>query len=295
MSQRKYLTVMVIRDDMAEHRQFKIAPRTIKLAVTTFILCAFAAVTFGYLWANEYSETSAIAKLEDENQQLKLANERYLSATIEIEKKLKLFDEKTTKLATLVGVDANASVTGGLGGATYFDNELSRYLRYDLSLVEQKSTIVEQRIEDLDEAFKTQKELLDATPSLLPAKGWLVSGFAYRTDPFTKKKTWHNGLDISCPQGTPVYAPADGVVSRKGYHGGFGNLLQINHGNGIETKYGHLSKFNVTKGQRVQRGDLIGYVGTTGRSTGPHLHFEIHSDDKAVDPMKYIIEDIKPY
>lgn len=295
MKDNKRLTIMVISDELAEHRQFSIAPRTIKLAITSFFVLAVASATFGYLWVRQFSNQSELASIQQENRDLKAANERYLNATTEIEKKLRFFDEKTTKLATLVGIDANANVVGGLGGAEYFDNELSRYLRYDLSLIEKNTTVVEQRIEELDEAFKTQSELLDSTPSLLPARGWLVSGFNYRTDPFTRKKSWHNGIDISCAHGTPVYAPADGVVVKKGYHGGFGNLLEINHGNDVETKYGHLSKFNVSKGQRVKRGDLIGYVGSTGRSTGPHLHFEIHQKNKAVDPMNYIIEDIKPY
>jgi len=162
-------------------------------------------------------------------------------------------------------------------------------------LIEQKSDIIEQRLDTLDEAFKTQKELLDSTPSLLPAKGWITSGFANRIDPFTRKKTFHPGIDISGPKGTPVYAPANGVVVYKGFKGGLGNLLEINHGNGIKTRYGHLNKFNVAKGRRVKRGDLIGYVGSSGRSTGPHLHFEIRKVSNAIDPMRYIVEDIRPY
>ncbi len=295
MIQNKRLTVMVFSDELAEHRQFSIAPRTIKLAVSCFFLFAITTFSFGYLWVRQFSDGSELARAQEKIADLTVANERYLAATMEIEKKLQVFDEKTSKLATLVGVDANSTVTGGLGGNSFFDNELSQYLRYDLSLIEQQSSVVEQRLEDLDEAFKTQSELLQSTPSLLPARGWLVSGFNYRTDPFTKKRSWHNGLDISCAHGTPVYAPADGIVVEKGYHGGFGNHLEINHGNEIVTKYGHLSKFNVSKGQRIKRGDLIGYVGSTGRSTGPHLHFEIHLKDKSVNPLNYIIEDIKPY
>ncbi|MCB1042213.1 MAG: M23 family metallopeptidase [Acidobacteria bacterium] len=295
MSQNKHLTIMVFSDELAEHKQFSISRRTIKTAVAGIAFFIVAAVSFGTLWIRAFQDRGDMSALAQENEQLRQANERYLAATMEIETKLRFFDEKTTRLATMVGVTSDAHVTGGLGGATYFDNELGRYLRTDLSLMEQHSTVVEQRLEELDEAFKVQSELLSNTPSLLPARGWLVSGFSYRVDPFTRKRSWHNGLDISCAHGTPIYAPADGVVTETGFHGGFGNLLEINHGSEIVTKYGHLSKFNVSKGQRIKRGDLIGYVGSTGRSTGPHLHYEIHQGDKAIDPLNYIIEEVKPY
>jgi len=295
MSKSRYFTIMVLSDELAEHRQFKLSFRAIKLAVGAIIALLLVTGISSYLWYSQWSSNAVLGEIKDENVALKLANDRYLNATIEIEEKLKYFDEKTSKLATLVGVSPEGIQVSGMGGAELLDSGLSQYLRHDLALIEDHFNIIEKRLETLDEAFVTQKEMLDTTPSLLPSKGWLVSGFQYRTDPFTKKKTWHNGLDISCPSGTPVYAPANGVIIVKGYNGGFGNFLEITHGNGIRTKYGHLSKFNVTKGERVNRGDLIAYVGSTGRSTGPHLHFEIAKDGKSVDPMKYIIDDIRPY
>ena len=168
-------------------------------------------------------------------------------------------------------------------------------MRYDLGLLLEDTELLEKHFETLDQAFQTRTEMLDSTPSILPARGWLSSGIGYRTDPFTNKRAWHNGLDISCAKGTPVYAPAKGVISYKGYQGGFGNLLVINHGNGLETKYAHLDKFNVSKGQRIKRGDLIAYVGSSGRSTAPHLHYEIHEEKKAINPMNYIIRDNTSY
>ena len=162
-------------------------------------------------------------------------------------------------------------------------------------MLENTALALEDRFFALENAFQEQTERLDATPSLLPARGWISSGYKYRTDPFTKKKTFHAGIDVSCPEGTPVYAPANGVVSFKGYQGGFGNLLEISHGNDLKTRFGHLYKYNVSRGQRVKRGDLIGYVGSTGRSTAPHLHYEIHQDSKTINPMKYIIRDAKSF
>ena len=168
---------MVIDDELAEHRQIRLSTTTIKAAIGAVGLLAVMTIFFGFLWYGSHSNRSHMTDLVQQNEKLSVANERYLNATLEIEKKLKRFDEKTTKLATLVGVEANQSSIGGLGGADYFENELSQYLRYDLSLIEQKSDIIEQRLDTLDEAFKTQKELLDTTPSLLPTKGWITSAF----------------------------------------------------------------------------------------------------------------------
>jgi murein DD-endopeptidase MepM/ murein hydrolase activator NlpD len=292
MKNRKY-DIIVLSDEHANQRQFSLSKRAITMAVGSVILGILGLMAMGYYMLRDFSAESQVAELQRQNDELKMANERYLEASVEMERKLNQFDEKTSKLALLVGVEPGDFQADGIGGPDVLDQELSRYLRYDLGLLEQKTELLEQRLSDLDGAFKTKTDLLDSTPSILPAHGWLSSGFKYRTDPFTKKKTWHNGLDISCVRGTPIYAPAKGVVSYKGYQGGFGNLLEISHGDGLKTKFAHLDKFNVSKGQRVKRGDLIGYVGSTGRSTAPHLHYEIHKNGKALNPMKYIIREVK--
>lgn len=291
----KAYNIIVLGDDNAGHKQFTISKKAVFLLVTMLLSGTYVAVAmFGVLVKNLANQSELVA-MKKENEALKLANDRYLEASIEMERKLNLFDEKTVKLAQFVGVEPGGFEADGIGGPELFEEELNRYLRYDLGLLEHKAKLLEERFDTLDEAFQAQTDLLDATPSLMPARGWISSGFQYRRDPFTRKRTWHNGLDISAHEGTPVYSPARGVVSYKGYQGGFGNLLVIKHGNGIETKYGHLSRFNVSKGQRVKRGDLIGYIGSTGRSTAPHLHYEIHKKDKAINPMSYIIRDVNPF
>ncbi len=291
----KAYNIIVFGDDNAGHKQFTISKKAVLLLATLFVsgICAAVAMV-GVLVKNVANQTELVS-IKKENESLKLANDRYLEASIEMERKLNLFDEKTVKLAQFVGVEPSGFEADGVGGPELFEEELNRYLRYDLGLLEHKAKLLEERFDTLDEAFQAQTDLLDSTPSLMPARGWISSGFKYRRDPFTQKRTWHNGVDISAHEGTPVYAPARGVVSYRGYQGGFGNLLVVNHGNGIETKYGHLSRFNVSKGQRVKRGDLIGYIGSTGRSTAPHLHYEIIKDEKAINPMKYIIRDVSQF
>jgi murein DD-endopeptidase MepM/ murein hydrolase activator NlpD len=128
-----------------------------------------------------------------------------------------------------------------------------------------------------------------AIPSMQPVDNVkLTSSFGVRSDPFHGSAAMHAGVDIPGPQGTPVYATADGVIGRSGRFGGYGNLIAINHGKGIETRYGHLSKILVASNTRVRRGQLIGLMGSTGRSTGSHLHYEVRIDGAAVNPMPFM-------
>lgn len=128
----------------------------------------------------------------------------------------------------------------------------------------------------------------NAAPSLWPVEGTVTGSFGERIDPFNGEGAFHSGVDISCNYGHPVIAPADGVVTFADFMGGYGKAIMINHGHGIATRYGHLSGFAVTAGQKVHRGDTIGYVGLSGRSTGPHLHYEVRINDTPVNPYKYL-------
>ena len=147
----------------------------------------------------------------------------------------------------------------------------------------------------LDEIFKLAKaknNLLSAIPAIQPVRNenlkQMASGFGYRSDPFTKVKKMHEGMDFTAKTGTPIYATGDGLVAKSdNTASGFGNHIVIRHGFGYETLYAHLSKYKVRAGQHVKRGDVIGYVGSTGRSEGPHLHYEVHKDGKVVNPLNF--------
>jgi murein DD-endopeptidase MepM/ murein hydrolase activator NlpD len=125
-------------------------------------------------------------------------------------------------------------------------------------------------------------------PGIWPVRGTVSGGFGERIDPLNGEGAFHSGMDISAPVGTPVYAPADGIVFASGLDSGYGNAVLIDHGFGITTKYGHLSRSDVVIGQEVKRGQLIGAVGETGRVTGPHLHYEVHVHETPVNPAKYL-------
>lgn len=127
--------------------------------------------------------------------------------------------------------------------------------------------------------------LAAATPSIWPAIGWLSSTFGYRPDPLSGVRGHHSAIDISADKGTPVVATADGTVESAGYNGNYGNLLVVDHGFGVKTKYGHLQGFAVKQGSTVRRGDVVGYVGATGRTTGAHLHYEILANGQLIDPI----------
>lgn len=133
-----------------------------------------------------------------------------------------------------------------------------------------------------------REALAAATPTIWPTHGWLSAGYGMRADPFNGEPEFHSGLDISTDRGRPVYATADATVGSAGRNGDYGNLLVLQHGFGIVTKYGHLSQFAVKPGQRVKRGQLIGYVGATGRATGPHLHYEVTVNGRLLNPLQLL-------
>jgi murein DD-endopeptidase MepM/ murein hydrolase activator NlpD len=154
-----------------------------------------------------------------------------------------------------------------------------------------EATRQEQSLQELQAYFQDQKSLLASTPSIWPARGWVTSDFGQRLDPYTADRVMHGGLDIAAPQGKEVFSPSDGTVVFAGLEGGYGNVLVIDHGYGIKTRYGHLAKIAVKAGDRVKRGAYIANVGNTGRSTGPHLHYEVRVNGIPQNPRKFILEE----
>ena len=156
-----------------------------------------------------------------------------------------------------------------------------------------KQVVVQSRsLEELESLAKSKEDLLGAMPSIQPIHKndlkRMASGFGYRTDPFTKKRRFHQGMDFTAPRGTPVYASGEGIVARADNRAaGYGNHVRIDHGFGYVSLYAHLNKYNVKRRLKVKRGDIIGYVVSTGRSVGPHLHYEIFKDKKRVNPLNY--------
>jgi murein DD-endopeptidase MepM/ murein hydrolase activator NlpD len=187
----------------------------------------------------------------------------------------------------------------GFGGVNRYKN-LEGYDNSDLIInttkrldVLSKQTVVQSRsLDEIERLAENKAELIEAIPSIQPIKNQdltrMASGYGYRTDPFTKKRRFHYGMDFSARKGTPIYATGNGVVKRADNRSsGYGKHIRIDHSFGYISLYAHLSKYNVRRGQRVKRGDIIGYVGNTGRSVGPHLHYEIFKDKKKINPLNF--------
>lgn len=159
-----------------------------------------------------------------------------------------------------------------------------------LDWLERAATAQERLLSELSEAAEQRSTRWASTPSIWPVKGWVTSGFGPRMSPFTEKPAWHDGLDIGAAPNTPVRAPAQGRITSTGYDPKLGNMVRVDHGYGVETVYGHLAKALVKEGQRVERGDVIALVGSSGLATGPHLHYMVKVNGQALDPTKYILE-----
>lgn len=149
---------------------------------------------------------------------------------------------------------------------------------------------LESRLRNVRKEVERREALAAATPSLWPAHGWLTGTFGGRSDPFTGETGFHQGIDISTDKGQPVYATADGKVDLAAYSGDYGNLIVLQHGFGLATRYGHLSSFAVQTGQAIKRGQVIGYVGATGRATGAHLHYEILANGQLLNPLQLLTQ-----
>ncbi len=248
--------------------------------------------------------------LEDirrENRLQKIEIERFAQKIRDFEVqmiRLEKFDKKLRIITALEDSENPSLIEGwGMGGSdkwemTEFSAALEKdslrsikKLYKDLEHLRFQANLREISFMELDEFFKDQTYFLASTPSIWPTRGWLSSKFGYRNSPFTGSREMHKGTDIATRMNTPIISPADGVVIRVTINHGFGNMLEIDHGYGIVTRYGHNSKHLVKVGDRVKRGQIIAKVGNTGRSTGPHLHYEVIVNGIQVNPLKYILED----
>lgn len=179
------------------------------------------------------------------------------------------------------------------------EDELVRNTTEQLNNLKMRVAYQEKSYDEINDMIKDKEKLLAAIPAIQPVSNKdlsrIASGFGYRIDPVYKVTKFHAGLDFTAPQGTPIYATADGVVKEANYNeGGYGNHVVINHGYGYETLYGHMYKIKARAGQRVKRGEVIGYVGSTGKSTGPHCHYEVRKSGQPVDPVYFFYNDLTP-
>lgn len=244
---------------------------------------------------NFTKKLNLITNVEDEERVLKLALSPASAAAVAVDNPVAVTRMPSSEFMIRepqLGVEAPVpdEKSGELGVSRETSRDFaSLSVRIDRAL--RQSQLREQGVLQLWDSLSERQSLLLSTPSIKPARGWFTSRFGYRVDPFTNRPEMHAGLDMAAPSGTPVYAPADGVVSYVGYDGGYGKLVSIDHGYGVITRFGHNSRVFVEQGQKVRRWDVISAVGSTGRSTGAHLHYEVRIHGIAVDPVNYILSE----
>ncbi|RED95608.1 peptidoglycan DD-metalloendopeptidase family protein [Marinoscillum furvescens] len=278
------------------------------LGFLTLALLLSVGIVFVYI---KYFESPEEALLRKENEELRLYYDLLSKEVNDANEMLASLQERDDNIyRVIMGVEPIPEEirTAGFGGANRYKNLLDQGLEREQLVMEnyqridqlKKQMYIQTKSYDEIMALAKDKELLLASlPAIQPVSNEnlkrLSSGFGYRIDPILKVRKPHNGVDFSLPQGTPIYATGDGTVkfTRSSYTG-YGKQIEIDHGFGYTTKYAHLSEFVVKRGQKVKRGELIAYSGNTGKSTAPHLHYEVKIDGKPVDPVHYFYKDIDP-
>lgn len=276
---KKYNTIIFVPHARARFRKLTISTRFLGLWAGAAAALLIAAVSFGWAYfASTRTERQYRAALDD-NQRLRSTTAALHQRIDGISRQLADFEARTRRLAIVAGL--SDSVRGGMGGPGTPTG--------DGALGEQ-GVLLSSRLSMLEDQFSKRSALIASTPTVWPVHGAVNSGFGVRADPFTGQAAYHEGVDISTARSEPVLATADGVVLRSGWAGEYGKAIEIAHGSRYTTLYGHLEETLVAEGQQVRRGDRVGLVGSTGRSTAPHLHYEVHVDGRAVNPLEYILE-----
>jgi murein DD-endopeptidase MepM/ murein hydrolase activator NlpD len=255
-----------------------------------FLLTIALGGTFTTLWVHSFRKNREMSAMVEENKSLR-GRTALLSGKLEtIEKQLAEFEERTRRLAIVAGLTGvHDSGTGGVGGLAAIPVDPASSSADGVGEAVRRGAVLSSRLALIEKRLSTQADQLSLTPTLAPAVGVLTAGFGNRIDPFNGRPEFHTGIDISTPTGNRIVAPANGTVVRVGWENGYGRFVEVAHGYGVNTTYSHLATARVIEGQRVKRGDVIALVGSTGRSTGPHLHYEVHAAGKPVNPLDFIL------
>ena len=286
---KRYSTIIFVPHARAKFRKLKVSHRLLfsLISVVTSSLCLSAFFSVQYF--TSLSQTHELSKLRRENKELQVANEQFSSSVESLRGQLRTVEDRTRKLAIIAGITTlDETSQGGSGGVRNDEVGFSPY-RDDIDKMSFRSHRLDRDLSMLETKFTAQAQLLSSTPSIAPVRGILTDGFGGRSDPFTGESGQHGGIDVSSAVGQAVRAPADGIVVKAEWENGYGNVVYLSHGYGYSTRYGHLSGFATRPGTRIKRGDVIGYVGSTGRSTGPHLHYEVRVNNQTVNPLEYIL------
>lgn len=285
--------------------------RRTTISLRPFLLVSGVLVTLPVLIGigAAWKAKSDVSGLVASHQALEAENANFRSATDELATQITSLEAAVQDLGARSALDPTLAKTmdklpalvktRAMGGSTEADRLAQRTLS-SLGTPEDTFGLIRSVLEGLESRLSIVSRNVDrrnalaaATPSIWPAKGWLSSTMGHRADPITGGDDFHSGLDIAGEKGQPVFATAAGTVTHVGYQGGYGNLIVLDHGFGLQTRYGHLLNYTVKDGAKVNRGDTIGHVGNTGRSTGYHLHYEVLANGKLLNPLQ-LLSQVKP-
>ena len=302
MSARRY-TVVIADRTSGVMRQL-----TINLRLTVLTVVGVLALPILVGLGAKWSATAEIDQLRASNTLLQVENGSYRATTGELTGQIQTLETVINDLGARSQVDPllakamqklPAVVKARASGGAVAPNPAITDAAAAAALTSPENTFgvlrdllhgLENRLRYVRRDVEQREALANATPSIWPAHGWLTGTFGGRSDPFSGEPAFHQGLDISTEKGQPIFATADGVVESASYTGEYGNLIVINHGFGLTTRYGHMSSFVAKPGTRIKRGDVIGYVGSTGRSTGTHVHYEILANGKLINPLQILTQ-----
>lgn len=308
--QKDVFTVVVFPGAAGSPKKIQLPKKWAKIALYSALVLTLTLVGTGVYFSNEYfnllDDQKELAALRREGKIQKVQIERFGEKVRNFETEMSRLErfEKKLRIITALENSTNAGDKNwGVGGpyglssdsfTTSLKKESQSMLdRFEgnLGVLTNHAKVRQVSFQELDEFLKNQKSLLSSTPSIWPTRGWVTSGFGYRKSPFTGLSEKHEGLDIAARMGSEIRAPADGKIILAGRKHGYGNMVEIDHGYGVLTRYGHNARNMVEVGAMVKRGQVIALVGSTGRSTGPHVHYEVVVNGISVSPMNYILEE----
>jgi len=291
MAERHY-TIMIVPGSRAKLLRLKVRRGVLLSVISVALSGLFAAAVLPIIYYKAAERSRQLVTLQKENEQLREASKELST----LREQVAYFENKANKFALMAGVQDLPSSQGGGGLRPGPDATPDPTLvRDEIDNLKERSDVLKESFGILEKVYHDQSLLLASTPSIAPVKGMIAYGYSWRKDPFTGQPAFHTGLDIVAPKGTRVLAPADGIVVKASRETGYGNVVYVSHGNGVTTRYAHLDGFAVRPGQNVNRGDVLGFIGDTGRSLGAHLHYEVLVNNTKVDPTQYILDDRASY
>jgi len=272
--------------------------------ISTAMVFSFVIIALAYTFLDSPKEQQLKREINQLSLQYEILHER-LKKTDKVLQVLEDRDDNIYRVifeAEPISKDVRNAGFGGINRYKSLENyeygKLMIETTKKMDILSKKLYVQSKSYDELTKLVNSKEKMISSIPAIQPVDSrklrGAISGFGYRIHPIYKIRKMHSGIDFTAPIGTPIYATGDGVVIAQGGERGYGNRIMINHGYGYVTKYAHMSRFKAKKGQRVKRGDLIGYVGNTGASTGPHLHYEVFKNGKVVNPMNFFFNDLTP-